>query len=199
MRSALVGLVLTALLALPHAPTHAQSTPTPSAAMIDRCRALMTNPAAAAEAEANTAAAIYVVEPGDTVIYGDTLYVTVDTNNFAIRPDTGDHWHLWLNGQLNTMVYDEQVAVKVEPGTYELCAILGDREHFDLGQPDGMRITVIAAGPGTPVTQPISSGYAAPIREDSSGILVAIVVAGAAAAALGWWAGRMLPKLRKSA
>lgn len=170
-----------------------ESTPEATADTLDGCRALMTNPAASTD----DSAAIYVVEPTTTTVYGDTLYVSVDTHNFDISAENGDHWHLWLNGQLNTMVYEDSVAVRVAPGTYTLCAILGDPEHFDLGQPDGLVITVVDPAAGTPATQPLATQYAAPIREDNTGLLVAIVVAGVAAAGLGWWAGRLLPRLRK--
>ncbi|MDX1991026.1 MAG: hypothetical protein SF029_01470 [bacterium] len=163
-------------------------------AIIDRCRALMTNPAPESEAEASS---VFMVEPATDVIYGSTLYVTVDTANFDIDADSGDHWHLWIDGQLNTMVYDDSVAVQIEPGTHEICAILGDPEHFDLGQPDGMTITVVQPGPGTPSTRPLSAGgsYAAPISEaPNSGLIFLIVGAGVVAGVLGWLMGRMLPR-----
>ncbi len=178
----------------------AEATEVPPISAESGCRALMTNPAAE---NLENPAAIYIVEPTSDTIYGDTLYVTVDTNNFQINPDGGDHWHLWINGQLATMVYDERLALPIQPGIHQLCAILGDTEHFDLGQPDSMTVTVIAAASGTPTTTPLNAAgntYAAPRSESRSSttILIVIVVGGIAAGAIGWWVGRILPKARKN-
>jgi hypothetical protein len=132
--------------------------------------------------------------------YGTSLGIEVDVNNFEIDSTSGQHWHLWVNGQLQGMVYQPSVTVDLEPGTYHLCASLGNTDHADMGEPASTTITILAAAAGTPTSQPaLTSAPGTLIAEPdvTPGQLVLILAAGLIAALGGWWLGSRLPKHHK--
>lgn len=119
---------------------------------LEDCRALMIDPP---PLEAN-APRLRIIEPlTDTVFYGDQLNMQIAADNFTLTD--GGHWHIWVNGELHGMVYEPRTFLNLAPGTYRLCANLGDGEHLDMGIPDGIVITVMAAGAGTPTSTPFST------------------------------------------
>jgi hypothetical protein len=146
------------------------------------------------------APSIQIVEPADSgVVYGSQLAVTVQTDNFEINSD-GNHWHIWVDGQLQMMLYGPTAVINVAPGTHEVCAIMSDANHVDLGSPAGIRLTVAQPASGTPTTTPaIAPEVAATYSQsDGSGISPLLLVAfGLLAAVGGWWLGTRLPKGRR--
>ncbi len=150
-----------------------------------------------------TAPSIRITEPATgSTIYGRQVAVTVAVQNFEISPN-GQHWHVWVDGQLQMMVYGPTALINVAPGTHEICAIMGDANHLDIGIPAGISITVVDAGQGTPTTTPPIAPEAAAAtqtpetRQDPAVMILvlagAIVVAGVG----GWWVGGRLSKRRR--
>ncbi len=88
------------------------------------------------------------------MIQGSEVTVTVATQHFDINSE-GEHWHLWVNGQLEGMVYQESGIIDLSPGTYQICASMSDANHVDLGVPDGITITVQQPAAGTPTPIPV--------------------------------------------
>jgi hypothetical protein len=138
--------------------------------------------------------AVRIVAPQDgATLFGDSVTVRVETDNFSLAE--GRHWHVWVDGVLQGMIYEDAAQVTVPPGEHRICAILGDPEHMDIGVPAGVNVTMMTAGAGTPVTAQ-ETGIAAPLPEQqtlSPVALVSIVVLGVAAAFGGWFLGRRLP------
>lgn len=155
------------------------------------------------------APSIRIVNPAEnSTVYGSQMTLTVETENFDISTESGDHWHLWLNSQLQVMVYEQSVLIDVQPGTYWVCAIMGDKDHADLGEPSGIMVTVAAAAAGTPTSTPLAAAQnsaAEPYRGEQSSTLstddpmglILIIGAGLVAAVGGWWLGAKLPKKKK--
>lgn len=101
------------------------------------------------------------------------------------------------------MVYEPATVLDLAPGTYRLCAILGNAEHMEFGSPDGIMLTVEEPAPGEPTTAaPVSvSGTtpSAPLPEErglSKTNLIVIVIGGLAAVIGGWWLGARISKRR---
>ncbi len=169
--------------------------------VVQHCQELM-NPAPD-QPTGPTAPSIRITEP-DTrgTAYGRQVAVTVDVQNFEISPN-GQHWHVWVDGQLQMMVYGPTALINVAPGTHEICAIMGDANHLDIGTPAGISITVVDAGQGTPTTTPpIASEAAAatqtPETRHNPAVMIlvlagAIVIAGVG----GWWVGGRLSRRRR--
>jgi hypothetical protein len=175
----------------------AQSTPDVSP-VVEHCQQLMNAPAPANAGP--DAPSIQIVEPADSgVVYGSQLAVTVETDNFEINSE-GNHWHIWVDGQLQMMLYGPTAVINVAPGTHEVCAIMSDANHVDLGLPAGIRLTVAQPASGTPTTTPpvapeVVATYSQPEGDGISPVL--LVVFGLLAAVGGWWLGTRLPKGRR--
>jgi hypothetical protein len=182
-------------------PVLAQDDSTPEVSpVVERCRQLMSP-----DAQTFTgpdAPSIRIVQPApDDTVYGDQLSVTVTTRNFELEPEKR-HWHLWVNGQLQQMVYGPTAIINLAPGTHEICALMGDANHFDLGTPDGIMVTIAAAASGTPtatlaVAPEVAATYSAPESQPSALMLIGIAVVGLIAAGAGWYIGARLPKRRR--
>ena len=143
---------------------------------------------------------IRIVTPADgSTLYGSSFTVSVDIQNFDIMTTDGRHWHLWVNGQLQGMVYQKDVTLDLPPGTDQLCATLGDANHADLGEPSSVTVTVFQAAAGTPTTPPSApAGTGGIISEDITPVQIALIVGiGLVAAVGGWWLGSRLPKRKK--
>lgn len=161
---------------------------------VEACRKLMTN-------TAPSDAVMRILEPAsDITIYGNELTVRV-----ALPTDDPkiDHWHLWANGQLQLMIYGTATTIELSPGTYEVCAILGHTDHADVGIPDVLTVTMIAAAEGTPTTSPSeialqsAASSTTVVEGDNTGQMLLMVVAAALAAIGGWFVGTRLPKRQK--
>lgn len=163
----------------------------------EACRALMTMGMDMAMGEDTPAVRIVAPAAGDT-IYGESVTVKIEAENFEIAQ--GAHWHVWVDGELRGMVYDDTTWLKLEPGTHTICAILGDAEHMELGEPGGVIVTVAEAAAGTPTSVPVDANASAPQAEPGAPnpiTLVGIIVAGVLAAVAGWFVGTRLPKGRR--
>lgn len=146
------------------------------------------------------APSVRLVEPSNAVVYGGAVTVSVQTNRYDISEKTGQHWHLWVNGQLQGMVYQNTAVIDLKPGTYTLCASLGNSQHADIGMPDGIRVTVAEAQAGTPTATVAVDRTTATVQPEgqvSTGQIL-ILVAGALVAGVGgWWLGNRMPKRKK--
>lgn len=141
-----------------------------------------------------------IIQPTTEVVYGRTVTITIQASNFDI-PAEGRHWHLWINGQLQGMVYQPTAVIDLEPGTYRLCASLGNTDHADLGMPDGISLRVEAALAGTPTATLAVAREQAQVQPEPGiglGQILVLAAGGLLAAAGGWWLGSRLGK-RKSA
>lgn len=139
---------------------------------------------------------IRIVQPMSDVVYGTVVTIVIETENFDVTSE-GRHWHLWVNGALYGMVYQPTAIIDLEPGSYQICASLGNADHADLGVPAGLLLTVERPAAGTPTpTLPVTRARAAVLPEPGLGpAQIALVVGlGALAAAGGWWLGARLPK-----
>lgn len=175
----------------------AQSTPDISS-VVEHCQQLMNAPAPA-DVGPDTPS-IQIVEPAEGgVVYGTQLAVTVETDNFEINSE-GNHWHIWVDGQLQMMLYGPTAVINVAPGTHEVCAIMSDANHVDLGLPAGIRLTVAQPASGTPTTTPAVAPEVAAIYSQSEGGSISpvlLIAFGLLAAIGGWWLGTRLPKGRR--
>lgn len=188
MRSLLAAL----LLAL------AQPTPPPSADVLAECTRLL--PPDRPIPTGPDAPTLRLLAPAAGVVLGSEVVVSIQAQNFDVTTE-GRHWHLWVNGELRGMVYQPTAVIDLEPGTYTLCASLGNTDHADLGMPDGVRLTVERAGAGTPVpTLSIDREAARVIPEPGFGLpqLLLLLGGGLLAALGGWQLGRRLPRRRRS-
>jgi hypothetical protein len=146
---------------------------------------------------------IRIVDPVDNgVVYGSKLTVAVQTENFEINTNA-QHWHLWVNGQLQTMVYGPGVSVDLAPGVYQVCVILGNSNHQDVGIPDGITVTLQSPQQGTPTSTPavapsVTAAAVAAEQSDNAVRIGLLVVGGLLAAVLGWQLGARLPKSKRS-
>ncbi len=143
------------------------------------CAALMVNPPPLA----NPPPTARIIEPADgAIIYGGQVIVAIQADNFELTQ--GSHWHLWVDDTLMGMVYEPRAQIFLSPGTYRLCATLGDDQHADLGIPAGITITVREALEGTP-TPPADTAIAAPQPEPDSTLNPVVILLLGGAAALG--------------
>jgi hypothetical protein len=174
----------------------AQSTPEMSP-VVEHCRQLM-NASQPADSGPD-APTIQIVEPTDDgVVYGSQLAVTVETDNFEINSE-GKHWHIWVDGQLQMMLYGPTAVINVAPGTHEVCAIMSDGNHVDLGSPAGITLTVAQPAAGTPTTTPAVAPEVAATYSQTEGSSISpllLVAFGALAAVGGWWLGTRMGKRR---
>lgn len=171
----------------------AQSTST----IVDECSKLL-----AADRPMPTgddAPSVQIVQPAEAVVYGSAVTITIETQNFDVTSDAR-HWHLWVNGQLQGMVYQPTAIIDLEPGTYQICASLGNADHADLGMPAGITLRVERAAAGTPTpTLPVAREQAVVQPEPGlgPGQIALVIGLGLLAAVGGWWMGSRLPKKRK--
>lgn len=224
IRLALWSSFLLALIVLP-APLHAQSGPgtpfpTPQPLVVpEPCRPLMTRNVTD-RYDTNTPW-IRILAPGEGPLFSNVLTVTVEAGNFDLTAP-GHHWHLWLNGTLAGMVYEPTAMIGITPGTYTVCAILGDGEHFDLGIPAAVTVTVYAPGPGTleatlpplpalnitplaststPIlltpTATVAPAFVTPPPDRTGGILLILAIGLLALGASGWLGRRFARATRK--
>ena len=121
-------------------PLHAQTT-TP-ADIIAACAALL-------PPDRPLSLTLRLVQPVAGIHYGTAVNVRIEATNFDVTTE-GRHWHLWVNGQLQGMVYQPDAIIDLEPGTYTLCVSLGNTDHADIAMPDGVVITVERPLAGTP-------------------------------------------------
>jgi hypothetical protein len=133
----------------------------------------------------------------ETLTTGQIAF-TVEISNFSLS-DQARHWHLWINGQVQGMVYQPTGILRLAPGAYTICASLGNTDHADIGMPDGLRITVVAAQAGTPTpTLPVAPEAAPVVPEQPEPTQILLLIGITLAAAIGgWWAGARLGKRRK--
>lgn len=158
------------------------------------CAALL--PADRPMPEGADAPSIRIVQPSADVVYGSAVSVTIATENYDVTAE-GRHWHLWVNGQLMGMTYQPTAIIDLTPGTYTLCASLGNAEHADIGMPAGIRLTVAAAAAGTATATLAVDRAAAQLQPEGTlgaGQIAALVVGGLLAAVGGWWLGNRMPK-----
>jgi hypothetical protein len=145
------------------------------------------------------APSIRIVQPASPVVYGSAVTVAIQAENFDVTSE-GRHWHLWVNGQLQGMVYQPTAIIDLAPGTYTLCASLGNADHADIGMPSGIQITVEPAKPGIPTpTLPVAREQAQVQPEPTgptTGQLMLLVGGGLLAAIGGWWLGARLNRRR---
>jgi hypothetical protein len=163
--------------------------------VVEHCQQLMNAPASTGP----DAPSIRIVEPADNgVVYGNQLAVTVETENFEINSE-GKHWHIWVDGQLQMMLYGPTAIINVAPGRHEICAIMSDGNHLDLGLPAGITLTVAQPAAGTPTTTPpvapeVAAAYSTRDSGGSSISPLLLVGLGLLAAVGGWWIGARMGK-----
>jgi len=193
-------LLITLLALVTALPAAAQPTSTPAADdgnVLADCTRLL---AADRPIESGpTAPSVRIVQPTTDVVYGSAVTIQIQTNNYDVNAD-GQHWHLWVNGQLNGMVYQPTAIIDLIPGTYTICASLGNSKHADIGMPDGIRLTVKPAQAGIPTATLAVDRAAAQVQPEgqiSSGQIALLVGGGLLAAVGGWWFGNRMPKGKK--
>ncbi|MBN8620224.1 MAG: hypothetical protein J0L63_15045 [Anaerolineae bacterium] len=176
-------------------PLHAQTT-TP-ADIIAACAALL--PPDRPLSLNGVTPTLRLVQPVAGVHYGTAVNVRIEATNFDVTTE-GRHWHLWVNGQLQGMVYQPDAIIDLEPGTYTLCVSLGNTDHADIAMPDGVVITVERPLAGTPTAVLTVSREQAQIQPEpviEPAQLMLLIGGGLLAAFGGWWLGTRLGK-RKS-
>lgn len=182
-------------------PVMAQNTATPmpdSGNVLADCIRLL--PADRPNESGANAPSVRIVQPATDVVYGSAVTVSIQTNNYEVTDKTGQHWHLWVNGQLQGMVYQPTAVIDLAPGTYTLCVSLGNSQHADIGMPDGIRVTVAEAQAGTPtatVAVDRATARVQPEGQVSSSQILLLVGGGLLAAVGGWWMGNRIPKAKK--
>ncbi len=142
---------------------------------------------------------IELLSPTTETIYGSAVTVSIKANNYDVTSE-GRHWHLWINGQLQGMVYQPMAIIDLDPGTYTLCVSLGNTQHADIGMPAGVRLTVEQPLAGTPTATLAVERAAAQIQPEGAvgtGQVALLVVGGLLAAVGGWWLGNRMPKGKK--
>jgi hypothetical protein len=169
----------------------AQPTPSPeSESVIAECASLLA--ADRPMPDGSDAPAVRLIQPSSEVIYGSAVTIAIETNNFDVTSE-GRHWHLWVNGQLQGMVYQPTAIIDLAPGIYTICASLGNTNHADIGMPAGMRITVEQPQVGTPTPTLLIAPEQAQVQPEASGPsgaqILLLVGGGLLAAVGGWWLG----------
>lgn len=139
--------------------------------------------------------------PSSGDVFGSVVTISVGIENFDLTTTDARHWHLWVNGQLQGMVYQTSTIIDLVPGMYQLCASLGNTDHADIGEPAEAVITVYTAAAGTPTSAPAappqSVGELIAEPDVTPGQIALIVGIGLVAAIGGWWLGSRLPKAKK--
>ena len=197
MRLLLSMMIVSMLLLCGGAVQAADATATPDAStLVADCARLL--PADRPMPTGADAPSIRITQPTTSVVYGQTVTIAIDTTNFDINAE-GRHWHLWINGQLTGMVYQPTAIIDLTPGTYQICATLGDNNHVDIGMPAAIEITVQAAAAGTPTATLAVAREAAQVQQEgvSAGQIAMIIGGGLLAAVGGWWLGKRMPKSSK--
>jgi hypothetical protein len=199
MRSRLHSLIITLVLlaiVIPNFLARAQTMPAP---VTTTCESLL--PPDRPMFNGPDAPTIRFDSPISGDVFGTFVTVSMDIENFDLTPTEARHWHLWVNGQLQGMVYQPSTIIDLAPGTYQLCASLGNADHADIGQPAEAVITVYAAAAGTPTSAPAAPvgtvGELIAEPDVTPGQIALIVVVGLVAAIGGWWLGSRLPKAKK--
>ncbi len=193
-----LGFVLVLLLV--YGSAAAQTSPTATAqddnVLGDCIRLLPADRPIASGADAPT---VRIIEPTTDVVYGSAVTISIQTHNFDVNVE-GQHWHLWINGQLQGMVYQPTAVIDLEPGTYTVCVSLGNSQHADIGMPDGIRLVVEQPLAGTPtatVAVDRSTAQVQPEGTVGTGQIVVLIAGGLLAAVGGWWLGNRMPKRKK--
>jgi hypothetical protein len=194
-RRLLISAFSCVLLLVSLSPAYAQ---TAALSVIEQCAALLPDDRPV-ETGADAPSIRFVTPTDGGMVYAGEVIVSVETENFDIE-SAAAHWHLWVNGRLMGMLYQASGVIDLEPGTYQLCASMGDTNHMDLGMPAGITITVQQPAAGTAIPTLAISREEAPIipePESSPMQIVLIVGLGLVAAVGGWWLGTRLPKRGK--
>jgi hypothetical protein len=177
-------------------PVLAQTTPSPEAeTVVDECARLL--PLDRPMPAGLDAPTVRLAQPSSDVIYGSAVTIAIETENFDVTSE-GRHWHLWVNGQLQGMVYQPTAIIDLAPGNYTICASLGNTDHADIGMPAGMQITVEQPQVGVPTpTLPVAREQAQ-VQPETSGPsteqVLLLAGGGLLAAVGGWWLGTRLTR-----
>lgn len=176
----------------------AQDTATPAASGVAaECAKLL--PAERPIQTGASAPEIRIAQPSGGALYGTAVTIAIETTHFDINQE-GHHWHLWINGQLQGMVYQPTAIIDLAPGTYLICASMGNTDHADIGMPAGVEVKVMAAAAGTPTATLPVAREAAQVQPEgnlSAGQVILLVGGGLAAAVGGWWMGSRMGKKKK--
>ena len=194
-RRLLISIFSCALLLISLSTVNAQSA-TPS--VIEQCAALLPDDRPI-ETGAGAPFIRFTTPTDGGVVYSGEVIVSVETQNFDIE-SAAAHWHLWVNGRLMGMLYQASGVIDLEPGTFQLCASMGDTNHMDLGMPAGITIMVQQPAAGTAIPTLAISREEAPIipEPESSPLQIVLIVGlGLVAAVGGWWLGARLSKRGK--
>jgi hypothetical protein len=135
---------------------------------------------------------------GEVLTAGQIAF-SVETTDFTLN-DEARHWHLWINGQVQGMVYQPDGVIRLAPGEYTICASLGNTDHADIGMPDGLRISVVAPQAGVPTpTLPVAAEAAPVVPEQPQPTQIILLIGLALVAAVGgWWVGSRLGKQKRT-
>lgn len=180
-------------------PAMAQTTPTAEPeSVVDECARLL--PPDRPMPGGSDAPVVRLVQPVSEVVYGSAVTIAIETDNFDVNAE-GRHWHLWVNGQLQGMVYQPTAIIDLAPGTYTICASLGNTDHADIGKPAGMRITVESAQVGVPTPTLAVAREQAQVQPEASGPstgqILLLIGGGLLAAIGGWWFGARMTGQKK--
>ena len=77
-----------------------------------------------------------IVEPGHEEGY---FVVTADLESFEIHD--GNHWHLFLDGDLHGMFFETSTEVQMSEGMHEVRGALVDADHCEVGVEDTVMFT----------------------------------------------------------
>jgi hypothetical protein len=154
-------LSLCSLLLLPSLAAAQTPTPNPNTVLADCVAAL---PPDRFNPTGPDAPRIRIVSPQNgAVFYGTDRFVsvefTVELENFDIsnsspEDENARHWHLWLNNGVWGMLYQSTAVIDIPPGTWRICASMGDADHADIGMPDGIMISIVQQTPVAPTLLP---------------------------------------------
>lgn len=169
----------------------------PDAAVLAECTALL--PPDRPIPTGPDAPSIRLTAPqADETLTAGQIAFSIETTNFDLNSEAR-HWHLWINGQVQGMVYQPTGIIRLAPGTYTICASLGNTDHADIGIPDGLRLTVIEATAGIPTpTLPVAPEAAPVVPEQPQPTQIILLIGAALAAAVGgWWVGTRLGRKKR--
>lgn len=192
----IVGLIMFFSVSLPTLAQLPTSTPDTDNILEDCARLLAPDRPIASAPDSPT---IQLLSPTTETIYGSAVTVNIQANNYDVTSE-GRHWHLWVNGQLQGMVYQPTAIIDLAPGVYTLCVSLGNTQHADIGMPDGVRVTVEQPLAGTPTATLTVDRAAAQVQPEGTvgaGQVAILVIGGLLAAVGGWWLGNRMPKGKK--
>lgn len=177
-------------------PVLAQTTPSARPeSVVAECAGLL--PADRPMPGGSDAPTVRIVQPTVDTAYGSAVTIAIQTDNFDLNVE-GRHWHLWVNGQLQGMVYQPTAIIDLAPGNYTICASLGNTDHADIGMPAGKRITVEQAQVGTPTPTLSIAREQAQVQPEttgpSTGQILLLIAGGLLAAVGGWWIGARMTR-----